>query len=253
MRKQYVHILKEKLYSELKNNPKFKEILEDMRCEILKPFFKRTGTVSLTTNDIVFFEDLEHGSSLSQDATDNISFFRYRSRHDRPLYKIIDLLELREIQRRRWLGCKTALELYLMSGKSLLLNFSSNDDREQFAKKILRQRNSRCSNLKYYDTLEPKRILKKRELTERWMQWRLSNFEYITLLNQLAGRSYNDLSQYPVFPWIIVDYMSQAPPDITAQHSSPMGAPNGFRDLNKNMQLLGSAERQAEFKRKYDD
>jgi hypothetical protein len=32
-----------------------------------------------------------------------------------------------------------------------------------------------------------------------------------------------------------------------------MGAPMGFRDLNKNMQLLGSAERQAEFKKKYDD
>lgn len=32
-----------------------------------------------------------------------------------------------------------------------------------------------------------------------------------------------------------------------------MGAPPGFRDLNKNMQLLGSAERQAEFKRKYED
>lgn len=32
-----------------------------------------------------------------------------------------------------------------------------------------------------------------------------------------------------------------------------IGAPPGFRDLNKNMQLQGSAERQAEFKRKYED
>lgn len=32
------------------------------------------------------------------------------------------------------------------------------------------------------------------------------------------------------------------------------GAPPGdFRDLTKNMQLLGSAERQTEFKRKYED
>ncbi len=28
-----------------------------------------------------------------------------------------------------------------------------------------------------------------------------SNFEYLMQLNTLAGRSYNDLSQYPVFPW----------------------------------------------------
>jgi hypothetical protein len=76
---------------------------------------------------------------------------------------------LREIQRRRWLGRKSALEIFLMNGKSLLLNFINTDDREQFAKKIIRQRNSKSSNLKYYDTLEPRRILKKRELTERWM------------------------------------------------------------------------------------
>jgi len=55
-----------------------------------------------------------------------------------------------------------------------------------------------------------------------------------------------------VFPWIFVDFVGTGAPDITAQHNS-MGAPAGFRDLNKNMQLLGSAERQAEFKKKYDD
>ena len=28
-------------------------------------------------------------------------------------------------------------------------------------------------------------------------------------LNTLAGRSYNDLMQYPVFPWILSDYDSE--------------------------------------------
>jgi hypothetical protein len=51
--------------------------------------------------------------------------------------------------------------------------------------------------------------LKKKEYTERWMQWKMSNFEYISLINQLAGRSYQDLSQYPIFPWIFIDYLSQ--------------------------------------------
>ena len=34
----------------------------------------------------------------------------------------------------------------------------------------------------------------------------ISNFEYLMCLNTLAGRSYNDLMQYPVFPWIVQDY-----------------------------------------------
>ena len=37
----------------------------------------------------------------------------------------------------------------------------------------------------------------------------ISNFEYLMCLNTLAGRSYNDLMQYPVFPWIVADYDSE--------------------------------------------
>ena len=37
----------------------------------------------------------------------------------------------------------------------------------------------------------------------------ISNFEYLMCLNTLAGRSYNDLMQYPVFPWIVADYQSE--------------------------------------------
>ena len=81
-----------------------------------------------------------------------------------------------------------------MDDTSILFNFNSNEDREQMSKKIVRQRNQKCSNLNYFDTLDPKRILKKRELTEKWLQWKMSNFEYLMQLNMLAGRSFNDLS-----------------------------------------------------------
>lgn len=37
----------------------------------------------------------------------------------------------------------------------------------------------------------------------------ISNFEYLMYLNTLAGRTYNDLMQYPVFPWILADYKSE--------------------------------------------
>jgi hypothetical protein len=67
-----------------------------------------------------------------------------------------------------------------MSGKSLMLNFPNTENRDAFAKKLIRQRGQRCYNLVYSDSLDPKKILKKRELTEKWMQWKISNFEYIT-------------------------------------------------------------------------
>ena len=40
------------------------------------------------------------------------------------------------------------------------------------------------------------------ELSARWQRRQISNFEYLMRLNVLAGRTYNDLNQYPIFPWV---------------------------------------------------
>lgn len=48
-----------------------------------------------------------------------------------------------------------------------------------------------------------------RSVTQRWVRGEISNFQYLTFLNTLAGRSYNDLMQYPIFPWILADYNSE--------------------------------------------
>ena len=57
-----------------------------------------------------------------------------------------------------------------------------------------------------------------------WVNGQISNFEYLMYLNTIANRSFNDLSQYPVFPWIIFDYNT---------HEFNLNNPNFFRDLSK--------------------
>jgi hypothetical protein len=52
-------------------------------------------------------------------------------------------------------------------------------------------------------------------------------------VNTLAGRSFNDLNQYPVFPWVLADYQSLGL-DFSAPHtfrdlSLPMGAQTRLR------------------------
>ena len=42
-----------------------------------------------------------------------------------------------------------------------------------------------------------------------WQQGEITNFEYLMELNKLAGRTFNDLMQYPVFPFILSDYKSK--------------------------------------------
>lgn len=55
-----------------------------------------------------------------------------------------------------------------------------------------------------------------------------SNFDYLMQLNTIAGRTYNDLTQYPVFPWILSDYESEAidldDKSVYRDLSKPIGA-----------------------------
>jgi len=59
---------------------------------------------------------------------------------------------------------------------------------------------------------------------------RITNFDYLLHLNILSGRSYNDICQYPVFPWVLGDYTSEEIPDLSD--------PENFRDLSKPVGAL---------------
>eukprot|EP00615_Pteridomonas_danica_P005817 CAMPEP_0114332244 /NCGR_PEP_ID=MMETSP0101-20121206/2953_1 /TAXON_ID=38822 ORGANISM="Pteridomonas danica, Strain PT" /NCGR_SAMPLE_ID=MMETSP0101 /ASSEMBLY_ACC=CAM_ASM_000211 /LENGTH=2382 /DNA_ID=CAMNT_0001462853 /DNA_START=527 /DNA_END=7678 /DNA_ORIENTATION=- len=50
--------------------------------------------------------------------------------------------------------------------------------------------------------------------TARWQRHEVGNFEYLMALNTLAGRSFNDLCQYPVMPWVLNDYRSKEEVEI---------------------------------------
>ncbi|ETN40783.1 uncharacterized protein HMPREF1541_05063 [Cyphellophora europaea CBS 101466] len=77
--------------------------------------------------------------------------------------------------------------------------------------------------------------------TKKWQKGELSNFHYLMLVNTLAGRTYNDLTQYPVFPWVIADYTSA---------ELDLNDPQTFRDLSKPMGCQTST-REAEFRDRY--
>ncbi|XP_015209172.2 protein FAN isoform X1 [Lepisosteus oculatus] len=67
----------------------------------------------------------------------------------------------------------------------------------------------------------------------QWQRGHISNYQYLLHLNNLADRSCNDLSQYPVFPWVIADYNSAEldlmNPDTFRDLSKPIGALNKER------------------------
>ena len=57
-----------------------------------------------------------------------------------------------------------------------------------------------------------------------WQDGAITNFDYLMQLNKLAGRTFNDLMQYPIFPFVLSDYTSD---------SLDLHAEKTFRNLRK--------------------
>uniref|UniRef100_A0A8C4RYK0 LPS responsive beige-like anchor protein n=1 Tax=Erpetoichthys calabaricus TaxID=27687 RepID=A0A8C4RYK0_ERPCA len=88
----------------------------------------------------------------------------------------------------------------------------------------------------------PRQLYKASNMTQRWQRREISNFEYLMFLNTISGRTYNDLNQYPVFPWVITNYDSEEL-DLTL--------PSNFRDLSKPIGAL-NPKRAAFFSERFD-
>lgn len=78
--------------------------------------------------------------------------------------------------------------------------------------------------------------------TRKWRMGEMSNLYYLMIINTLAGRTFNDLTQYPVFPWVIADYTSE---------KLDFSNPSTFRDLSKPMGGQTSP-RAEQFRERYD-
>ncbi|CAB4066358.1 NEBL1_2 [Lepeophtheirus salmonis] len=112
------------------------------------------------------------------------------------------------------------MEIFLIDHTNHFFNFPNNRKRNKVYSRIL----SLCHSNVIYSRASPMDTFKESALMSKWINREISNFEYLMHLNTLAGRSFNDLSQYPVFPWILADYSSS---------KLDLSNPSTFRDLSK--------------------
>ena len=67
-------------------------------------------------------------------------------------------------------------------------------------------------------------------LYEKWTKWEISTLKMLMIINFYANRSFNDINQYPVFPWIITYYNSEEIPPPQENKIRPLGTPMGMLD-----------------------
>lgn len=141
--------------------------------------------------------------------------------------------DIKEVHKRRYLLQPIALEVFSADGRNYLLAFPRKIRDRVYSKLITMGKKSTrdvqksAANLRASSDnqlISQLLVLGQQSITQRWQKGDISNFQYLMYVNTLAGRSYNDLSQYPVFPWILNDYESE-----TLDLTNPLT----FRDLSK--------------------
>jgi hypothetical protein len=182
-----------------------------------------SGSLLLTNKYLYFHPKKLIGGLALQNKTKTgpvISF------HDRRW----NLESLCEIYGRRYLLQNCAVELFFADGVEVFFALSSLSELQKFFRCIRKQH---VPLLRTPGSLNPRYVAKHTHYTELWQKRQISNFEYIMRLNVMAGRSYNDITQYPVFPWVIQDFESKtldlSNPDVFRDLSKPIGALNEER------------------------
>lgn len=151
-----------------------------------------------------------------------------------------DVSKIKAVHWTRYLLQYTAIEIFFNNSIApVFLHFATSIDAKHAGTLLISLRNE-CLFPKgsYKDKNDIISFVDRRKAVEMaetyresWKRRDITNFEYLMHLNTLAGRSYNDLTQYPVFPWILVDYSSD---------KLDLNNPSTFRDLSKPVGALDS-------------
>ena len=159
------------------------------------------------------------------------SYFK-KYEKDKNLFKIrIRFNDIKLILKRKYYYKNSAIEIFTNKNKSYFFNFNCENMRKIFLDELLKKlgdisliiddmkdSNNKDNkenaigflNNRYISILNKneskKNTIKISKLIKLWKSWEISNFEFLMYLNILSNRSYNDISQYPVFPWLLKNY-----------------------------------------------
>ncbi|XP_055840735.1 neurobeachin isoform X8 [Episyrphus balteatus] len=207
------------------------------KAKLIAPGLVAPGTVSITSTEMFFEVDEDHPEfqKIEQEV------LKYCDHLHGKWY----FSEVRAIFSRRYLLQNVALEIFLASRTSILFAFPD----QHTVKKVIKALPRVGVGIKYgipqtrrASMMSPRQLMRNSNMTQKWQRREISNFEYLMFLNTIAGRTYNDLNQYPIFPWVLTNYDSK---DLD------LSQPSNYRDLSKPIGALNPSRR-AYFEERYE-
>ena len=206
------------------NQKKYKEIYS---CCLVKPNRHIKGFFYYTDKSIIFYSYFNSKNIQSCNnyphnvCRGNYTNLIYKSDFNKIIelkYKNIDL-----VFKRNYYYNETAFEIFMKNGKIYYFNFNNEMDYILFITNLLKKINLNyiindindifnnniigyfAKNLHNinFSLINDGQFIKISNIFKKWYLFKIKNFDLIILLNILSNRSYNDLTQYPIFPLLL--------------------------------------------------
>ncbi|XP_044012945.1 neurobeachin isoform X7 [Aphidius gifuensis] len=199
------------------------------RGKLIAPGVVANGIISITSTEL-YFEVDEDDPEFKKIDSEILKFCDHL--HGKWYFS-----EVRAIFSRRYLLQNVAIEIFLASRTSILFAFQD----QLTVKKVIKALPRVGVGIKYgipqtrrASMMSPRQLMRSSNMTQKWQRREISNFEYLMFLNTIAGRTYNDLNQYPVFPWVLTNYETK---DLD------LSLPSNYRDLSKPIGALNPSRK----------
>ena len=170
----------------------------EFNCELIKPTTRTFGIIAVCDNYLMFY-DIPYVMSINN-MDFNFFFGSDPNDYDTKTKEVlIAFNDIEEIMKKRFLYMDKAVDVHLKNGKSYFFNFFKKDTYKEFIECVEKVLPKDVDIIK-----NPEETFKERKYTFKWRQQEINNFEYLLLVNKYSGRSFNEMNQYPVFPWVLL-------------------------------------------------
>ena len=243
------------------------------------PFHIR-GIIYINDKEIGFYsyETKRLGKEEDYDNDKKVCFgsvFKGKSDKYNRYFMSIPLPHIELVFKRRYYFKRNVLEIFTQRKRSYffridenkfksfldILKFHMKNDMEditidysRYEEKIgLVNKNNILYNYNNYNTLFNTRRNSIKTLYTKWTRWEVSTFTLLNVMNIYSNRSYNDINQYPVFPWIITNYIDKTLPSFENPNIiNNKNANNNTNNNNANVPNQNSPEKKIPLMRPFN-
>ncbi|EAY03378.1 Beige/BEACH domain containing protein [Trichomonas vaginalis G3] len=218
-------IIKREIYSNSSS-----EVIENLRNKLIK---------QISSKSLIFDTDYDNSFNYDFDESKliyktkncqkvylkkkvNCSFCIYKNGIKYIVNDVITMISsdlIKRISPMKYNHKENSIEILTWNGKLLFFVFPEENNSQILSS--FKYMTLNHGSIEVYDEF---RFIK--EFTEKWQKYQISTFDYLLEINHFASRTFADITQYPIFPWILSNYSSET-------KELDLSSDKNYRDLSK--------------------